>query len=227
MSEKALIIKKDSVVAVIAPNWVGDSLFFLPALAALKRCYPGIRLLLLAKPGICHLHSANSLFEKTVSFVSGSRLGRMKSAALIRESKPDLTLVFPDSFSSALTAWVTGARQRLGRKGQLRSFLLTHCIEKQGPRGERRVYQEYGDLVRPFGVEIREEDLAFRLPVQEKVFLQMKAVLSELSTESNFVSLCPTSAFGSSKEWPLVSFYPSGRRTEIQRIYSAVSLCSG
>ena len=63
----------------------------------------------------------------------------------MRAWKPDAALVLPPSFSSALDAWRTGARVRVGFAGEWRSPLLTRAVHRPS-RGARHLSEEYLDL---------------------------------------------------------------------------------
>jgi heptosyltransferase II len=62
-----------------------------------------------------------------------------------RTEKFDLFFCLPDSFSSALMGYATGAKKRIGFKKELRSFLLTDTYSK--PKRLHRV-EEYLSLLR-------------------------------------------------------------------------------
>src|SRR4029079_18859398 len=96
-------------ILAIAPNWVGDSLFFLPAVDALRRRYPGARLDLLAKPAIAGLLKDGGRFDQVHTVPAGAgRWARFWAHWRLREQRYDLAVVFPDSFSTALGAFLTG-----------------------------------------------------------------------------------------------------------------------
>lgn len=59
----------------------------------------------------------------------------------------DLFFCLPDSFSSALIGWATGAKKRIGHKKELRNILLTNAFEKE--KGLHRV-EEYLSLLQCF-----------------------------------------------------------------------------
>jgi heptosyltransferase-2 len=67
-----------------------------------------------------------------------SRRGRLAHALKLRERGYDAALVLAPSFSAALAAFLTGARIRVGERGDSRDVLLTH----PQPRAGREVHLE-------------------------------------------------------------------------------------
>jgi heptosyltransferase-2 len=194
-----LIPKK---ILIIAPNWVGDSVFMLPALAALKRRFSSASFTLLAKPGIASLHSASPVFERIISFKPGGRLQRFKDHWELRAEGFDLCVVFPPSFSSAFAAWLSGSKERIGRAGEGRKFFLTQSL----PAAQRQehVSREYLALVGLAGAQAEAFDWQVRLPLTPEGNEERQQLFERegLKSDGSLVALCPTSAYGSSKAWP-------------------------
>src|SRR5438552_2449052 len=133
-------------ILVVAPNWVGDSLFILPAVAGLRKKYSDAEMVLLASPSICGLHASNRLFDRRIPISRKSYLGAFAFQWGLRKEGFDLALVFPDSFSSALGAFLTGSRLRVGRAKEGRNFLLTRAVAMPQDSRKRHVSLEYSDL---------------------------------------------------------------------------------
>jgi heptosyltransferase-2 len=192
---------KPSAVLVIAPNWVGDSVFMLPAVSALRRSRPGASFTLLAKPGILSLHSASPLFDSFESLGPPGRLRRFAAHWRLRPRHFDAALVFPPSFSSAFAAFLSGASRRVGRGGEGRGIFLNLRL----PRADRKkhVSEEYLDLARALGAEPQNEDKSPRLVLTQAGAEEQGRLFREqgLQAGPQLVLLCPTSAFGPSKCW--------------------------
>ncbi|MEI6947284.1 glycosyltransferase family 9 protein [Paraflavisolibacter sp. H34] len=135
-------------ILVRLPNWLGDMVMAAAFLRALQEAYPGAEISVIAKkgihgllplfPGISHQH----VFSKDAyrGFMGLLRFGRK-----VRRGGPfDLFFCLPDSFSSALMGYATGAKNRIGFKKEGRSFLLTHSYSK--PQRGHRV-EEYVSLL--------------------------------------------------------------------------------
>lgn len=193
-------------ILVVAPNWVGDSIFMLPALSALRRRFPGASISLLAKPSIAALHRASPLIDAFEVLEGSGRMGRFASQLRLRKKRFDMALVFPPSFSSALGAFLGGAKIRVGRKGQGRGLFLNRRLPVADRM--RHVSDEYMDLARAAGAQPQNEDKSVRLPLTQEGAEEQSRLFREQGLQSGpqLVALCPTSAFGPSKCWPSSKF---------------------
>ena len=113
--------------------------------------YPGAELSLVVKKGIHELltlfpaHHHQFIFDKEEFKGAG---GLIKFGRTIRsKEKFDLFFCLPDSFSSALMAYSSGAVKTIGYKKEMRQVLLTHSYKK--PVGLHRA-EEYTRLLEYF-----------------------------------------------------------------------------
>jgi heptosyltransferase II len=107
----------------------------------LQQQFPSAAISVIAKKGIHHLlpffpaTQHQFIFDKTkYKGIAGAlRFGR----EIQKQERFDLFFCLPDSFSSALMGWASGAKKRIGYKKELRNFLFTHAYTK--PSGLHRV----------------------------------------------------------------------------------------
>ena len=117
----------------------------------LQQLYPDSRISVIAKKGIHDIltyfpaleHQFIFSKEEYKGFAGLLRFGRM----IKQKQRFDLFFSLPDSFSSALIGFTSGAKKRVGYKKELRSLLLTHAYAR--PTGMHRV-QEYLYLLTAF-----------------------------------------------------------------------------
>lgn len=221
-------MKAPARVLCVAPHWVGDSLFFLPAVDALRRAYPQAGFGLLAKAGIAALLKEGGRFDRVHALAPGAgRLERLRAHWALRREAYDLALVFPDSFSSALAARLSGAKLRAGRRGEGRDWLLSGGLRLPPRRRERHVVDEYLDLAVLCGAPAPGPD-------QRRPSLALSAAGLEerqrLFRENGLggglqVGLCPTSAYGPAKQWPAAHWIALARELARRR-YSVVFYCA-
>jgi heptosyltransferase-2 len=209
-------------ILAIAPNWVGDSLFFLPAVDALRERYPDARMDLLAKPGIGALLKDSGRFEQVHSIPAGSgRWGRFWAHWRLRERRYDLAVVFPDSFSTALGAFLTGASIRAGRRGEGRSAFLSWGFRLPPRLRQRHVVDEYLELAEACGAA-PESERQPTLAVSEAGVEERQRLFRESVLEKGLlIGLCPTSAFGPSKQWPAEHWSSLARELKERRFQVA------
>jgi len=191
-------------ILCVAPNWVGDSLFFLPAVDALRRRYAGSEFGLLARPGIAALHKDSGRFQRLHSLPAGAgRAARFAAHWRLRAERYDLAVVFPDSFSSALAAFLCGARVRVGRSGEGRSLLLSPGFRLPPRTRGLHVVDEYLALAEACGAEATADERQPRLRPGAEGLQESQRLFREHGLgQGLLVGLCPTSAYGPAKEWP-------------------------
>jgi heptosyltransferase II len=138
-------------ILVRLPNWLGDMVMSVGFIDQLHQFYPEAEISVIAKKGIHELlpffpHIKGSfIFDKKDHkgikglWKFGKKIGK--------QDKFDLFFCLPDSFSSAIMGYATGAKKRIGYKKELRTILLTHAYNKENSL--HRV-EEYVGLLRKF-----------------------------------------------------------------------------
>jgi heptosyltransferase-2 len=114
-----------SVVAVIAPSWVGDACMATPAFRALRAARPGATIELTCRPGLDRLLGASPWFDRIHVDAMRGLAGPFRAGSRLRGRRPDEVVLFPNSFRTALAAFVSGAPKRVGFRRDLRGLLLT------------------------------------------------------------------------------------------------------
>ena len=130
-------------VLIKAPNWVGDNVFILPAVAEARKLFPGARFAVLVKKGIASLWGLVDGMDEIIPYEARGGLRDLSSkAALIRAIRGkrfDLALIFPRSLESAAWIFLAGIPRRWGYAEEGRSFLLTRI--RTSPRGYRHTHR--------------------------------------------------------------------------------------
>ena len=220
-------MKDPQRILCVAPHWVGDSLFFLPAVDALKRRYPAASVDLLAKSGIAGLLKDSGRFGRVHALPPGAgRLQRFAAHWALRREAYDLAIIFPDSFSSALAAWLSGARRRVGRRGEGRSLLLSPGGSLAPRQRLRHVVDEYLDLALACGASVSPEGRQPRLSVPQAGVEERQRLFRENKLDGGLlVGLCPSAAYGPAKQWPARHWADLARRLSSQR-YNVAFFCA-
>src|SRR6185436_18262473 len=96
-------------IVVFAPNWLGDAVMALPAIADIRRAAPDASLTIAARPTIAPLFSLIPGIDNVVVLGKRGRESFSRSAGGAREhdSRPlfDHAILLPNSFQAALLAW--------------------------------------------------------------------------------------------------------------------------
>ena len=189
---------------VLAPNWLGDAIMALPAIADLRRHYPGARLTLAARRPLAAL--ATMIPGVDGSMPLDGRGGARAISALrgdinrLREGRFDAVLLLPNSFHAALLAYGARIPQRWGYRADLRSPLLTRAVAK--PRVARLHQAEYYQhLTR--GLGIAPGPLVAEVRVDEESRAGADRLLREHGWDGRpLVGVAPGAAYGGAKRWP-------------------------
>ena len=133
---------------ILAPNWLGDAVMALPAIADVRRAGPDLSIAVAARPSIAPLFGMVGDVNEVVTLESGRLNGDVasrKPEATLRKGNFEAALLLPNSFHAALIAARAGIRQRWGYRTQWRGPLLTRGVDP-APSGMHRVdyYQRLG-----------------------------------------------------------------------------------
>src|SRR5665213_1781977 len=120
-------------ILIRLPNWLGDVVMSTAFVAAVQQTYPGSQIDVIIKkelsgiafliPGLHKVHSFSKQEWKGLN-------GVFRFGKTLRNEKYDLFFCLPDSLSSAVMAWATGAKQRIGFGKEGRFFLLSKSYKK-------------------------------------------------------------------------------------------------
>ena len=192
-------------VVVFAPNWLGDAVMALPAIADVRRAVPDASLTIAARQSIAPLFSLVPGIDDVVV----PKRGRTPfSAAAQKGVRPlfDVAILLPNSFHAALTAWRANVPERWGYRTDWRRALLTRAIDP--PVGMHQV-EYYQHLVRALGL-LRPSP--FSGPPHIELSGELRAVGVKELTGAGWdgtrplVALAPGAASGGAKRWPPASF---------------------
>ncbi|MEQ1758170.1 MAG: lipopolysaccharide heptosyltransferase II [Vicinamibacterales bacterium] len=190
-------------VIIVAPNWLGDAVMALPAIADLRRHFSAARLIVAARPGVTDLFQ---LVPGVDEIVPLSWRGEMLRTAAFRadaerlqQSGASLAVLFPNSFASAWLARRARVEERWGYGSDVRTRLLTRAVRR--PKGSRHQGEYYQHLTRELGVAAG--PLTPELRVSDESRESARALLSGRGwdTRSPLVTLAPGAAYGKAKQW--------------------------
>ena len=209
-------------VLIFCPNLVGDAVMATPTLRALRQSWPEARLFGVAKPVVAA--TLKGLHELDEWFVFNPQAGFRATLGLIRSLRAqqfDLAVLLPNSLRSALLAWLSGARRRVGynRGGrQVVPWLLTDRLDPPRDPATQRftptpIVGYYLRLAEALGCPRGSTRLSLMVEAHDQAALER--VLSRLnlgSSERRLVVFNTGGAFGPAKSWPSARFAALGRR---------------
>ena len=191
-------------VLVLAPNWLGDAVMALPALADIRRHFAAARLTIAARRAVADLfHLVPGVDEILTLQWNGALLARSTrqgDIVRLRDVGADLAILMPNSFSSAWLVRQAAIAERWGYASDLRSRLLTRVAERPG-RVALHQGEYYQHLVRALGMDTG--PLEPRLQLPEQAIDAARRLLAERgwSGAAPLVTLAPGAAYGTAKQW--------------------------
>lgn len=186
-----------SRIVVRTPNWLGDAVMALPALAAVRRAFPEALLTMAAPAAIA------PLFEEETAAGPHAVLSlpssRDESRAL-GGGRFDAALLLPNSFRSAWAARQAGISQRWGYAGNFRKWVLTRAVAR--PSGTCHQSAYYLALIHGLGLPA--PDALPRIAVREVTKRRTAELLARHGIDPGVavVGFAPGAAYGHAKRWP-------------------------
>ena len=151
-------------ILVLAPNWLGDAVMALPAIADLRRSFPSAHLAVAARASVAAMFELAPGLDRiiTLRWKGGlfDRAGLHADTESLRAGAFDVAVLLPNSFASAWLARRAGIPERWGYARDARSWLLTRPVAKPG--GSRHQGAYYQHLTREFGARARSARAAAR-----------------------------------------------------------------
>lgn len=117
-------------ILVRGTNWIGDAVMSVPALRELRRIFPDAQITLHTRSWADGLFRDASFIDELVTFDKSRWKYRdvIDNSEFLKSDGYDLAILFPNSFESALTTFLSRIPQRIGYNKDLRGLLLTDPI---------------------------------------------------------------------------------------------------
>jgi heptosyltransferase-2 len=194
-------------IIIRAPNWVGDAVLALPAVAAVRRGFPRSEVWVAAKSGAGDLFAAAGLADRTVALPGDNSLRSIRQAAReLGGQSLDAGLLLTNSFGSALLFYLARIPERWGYAADGRSLLLTRAVRRKSADVPRHHVHYYLDLVAALGLEASRPEVRLSLPAQDVEAARVRLRALGLDPARPLVVLCPGASYGPAKRWPAERF---------------------
>jgi len=217
-------------IAIFCPNWIGDVVMATPAIASIRRRYPQAFLVGLMKPYVQGVIDGSPWFDQII-YCNGTEKGQglLPVAWQLRKIGIDVAVLFPNSFRSALTAWLGGASRIVGYARGGRSWLLTDRLEPlRGRRGEfvpSPIIDAYNRLAEHIGCDRPGCRMSlFTTPEDEQAADDIWR-RHRLVSAYPIVAFNPGAAYGAAKHWPVEYFAELAQRLVDRRHAAILVLC--
>jgi heptosyltransferase-2 len=190
-------------LVVIAPNWLGDAVMALPAIADVKRALPDATVAVAARAAVA------PLFEMV------DDVDVLDARRSLRRQRFDAALLLPNSFRAALVACGAGIPERWGYRTGGRGLLLTRAVHRAGPGASARqrrweveaeppLHQAayYQRLVRELGFGNGPPEPHLSVPPRVTTAADALLLQNGWNGHAPLAAIAPGAAYGGAKRWP-------------------------
>jgi heptosyltransferase-2 len=197
-------------LVVFAPNWLGDAVMALPAIADVRRGEPSASIDVAARASVAPLFSMVPGIADVI--VVGDRGA---AVAALRSRSYDAALLLPNSFNTALIARRAGIAARWGYRADFRGPLLTRAVSPPLRVHQAEYYQQ---LTRALGYA--SGPLEPRVVASDGAKASARALLTARGWNGvePLVAIAAGAAFGSAKRWPAERFAALAARLGDDRV---------
>ncbi len=193
-------------IAIRAPNWIGDAIMGLPALAAIRDAIPETPLAVVARSYLSDLFRHVPGIDSVLPIPNRSGLGDLAAAArLLRRQRFGRGLLLTNSFHSALLFRLGGVGRLTGYDRDGRGWLLSDRVPGRDDHAHHRDY--YLRLAEAFtGTPAARTEP--RLVVSDDEIVSSRRRLADLGVDPDapLIGISPAAAYGPAKAWPADRF---------------------
>jgi heptosyltransferase-2 len=188
-------------LVILAPNWLGDVVMALPAVAAMRAWFPGAHLAVAARHSVAPILTLADGVDEVVTLTGRGDwrdgAGRRADARRLADGRFDVALILPNSFQAAWVVRRANVPERWGYAADARRLLLTRAVRRR--RGLTQATY-YAALVSGLGGP--EAPLAAALRIPEAIGRGADVLLRETGWAGDpIVAFAPGAAFGPAKMW--------------------------
>jgi heptosyltransferase-2 len=194
------------VIVVRGPNWLGDTVMALPALASLRAWRPLARIALLSP--WAEVLAGQEVADLLIRYPRTPASSRRAADRALAAERPDVALLLPNSLASAVSALRWCARRRIGFATDARALLLTDAVPLPDPR--RHQVDEYLLLVEASGAPTTATPPRWKRPSDPAAAAEVERLLEASGVvrasarggrEAPLVGLHLGAAGGTAKRW--------------------------
>ena len=194
-------------LVILSPNWLGDAVMALPAIADVRRAAPGASITIAARPAVAPLFDLVPEIDDAIVLSKPSAIrgigGWRALGADLAGGRYDTALLFPNSMHAALMVSRAGIPERWGYRAGWRGGLLTRAIRRRPGLHQVASYQQ---LVHALGFTNGPGEPRVRVP-QEAIATATRLLMDDgWDGRAPLVALAPGAAYGGAKRWPPAYF---------------------
>jgi heptosyltransferase-2 len=189
-----------ATIVIVAPNWLGDAVMALPAIADVRRQFRSATLRVAARPAVAALFEMVPGIDAVVDAASIAGVNVPPSAGAGLQPRPTTVgILLPNSFGSAWRLKRAGVAERWGYATDWRSPLLTRAVRR--PRASLHQGRYYQHLIAGLGIATGPLEPDVRVPDAARRRARDLLVAAGWDEQQRLVTLAPGAAYGTAKRW--------------------------
>jgi len=202
-------------VLVFSPNWLGDAVMALPAVADIRRHRATSGLVVAARSSVAGLWTMTAGVDDVVVIPRARGAARWRAlgenAEALRRTGSDTAVLLPNSLQTALMARQAGIPERWGYRRGFRRWLLTRAIPRPGGLVHQADY--YRRLVAALGVANGERVPTLEVPAALVDAARDLLTAGGWTPGTRLLGIAPGAAYGGAKRWPPERFAAAAAQT--------------
>jgi heptosyltransferase-2 len=204
MKQRSMHSEREALrLLLLSPNWLGDAVMALPALADVRRHFAAARLVVAARASVAPLYAMVPGVDEVVTLQWRGTLARRAAMAAdvarLAVIGAELAILLPNSFGSAWLAKSAGISERWGYASDLRRPLLTRAVRR--PRHSQHQAAYYQALVRALGIPSGPLEATLQVAPQATEAARALLIARGWDGVRPIVAIAPGAAYGTAKRW--------------------------
>ncbi|MDZ7859848.1 MAG: lipopolysaccharide heptosyltransferase II [Candidatus Krumholzibacteriota bacterium] len=189
-------------ILVLTPSWLGDAVMSLSFFQKLRGVFPDGYIVAACSDYVSEIYENKTEINQIVTYSKG---GLKNKISLIKELRSharwEICFLLSPSFSSALTAFLSGAKRRIGYGTDSRSLLLTDAIDKTSYK-KGHIYDVHSRLIGLARENVNEKEYipSIEPPGNWKEIIESKGIKGKYAVFSAGAS------YGPAKLWPAENY---------------------
>lgn len=198
-------------IVVRGANWIGDAVMTIPALRRLRQIFDGAEITLYTRSWAEGIFRDAGFIDRIITINAGGNSAKelFREAGTLRKERFDLSILFPNSFESALVSRLANIPRRFGYSKEGRRLLLSDPIRIPEWKNDRHEIFYYLHLVAAveksfFGsVELNEAEPQFELDISSERKNKARNLLKNngVDLDKKLVVFVPGSTNSRAKRW--------------------------
>ncbi|MBI5888717.1 MAG: lipopolysaccharide heptosyltransferase II [Deltaproteobacteria bacterium] len=229
-------------ILVRAPNWIGDAVMCLPAVAALKAAYPDAEITALTRGRAVPVFENNPAIAEVMEYDANGRhkgvTGRLRLRKEIKARGFDMAVLFQNAFDAAFVSFISGIPERIGYVRDLRRRFLTRPVAATAEIKKRHQVFYYLNIIKELDaaeaskpptpvIRLKDEEIRWA-----DEFLRQNGIKKEAEPpegaqplQGALIGAAPGASYGPAKRWPAAGFAEVLRR--LSEEYNGVPVIFG